>query len=398
MKGHIKQRGKGSFAIKVYIGRDPITGKERSKWHTIKTTSKRAAQNEAAKIIAAMSEGRYVETSNMTVKDWLSRWLTDHVAQKVSRATAERYKQIVEMHLIPALGSHKLAKLAPLHIQSYLAKALTDGRKDGKGGLSPMSVRHNLRVLSNALKQASKQRLIYANPCGDVDAPRVERNEMATLTPEQAGHCIAAAWRARHPLLGIVVTLALTTGMRRGEILGLRWKDVDLDGARLSVTQSLEQTAKTLAFKAPKTQKGRRTISLPSEAVDALRRHKAAQNTIRLQLGPSYEDNDLVCALWNGEPASPRAITKAFSVLAAKIKMPVRLHGLRHSHLSHLLALGVHPKIASERAGHANIAITMDTYSHVMPGLQEDAARQIDALLKRTRSKNDWGTHPVAIR
>ena len=387
MKGHIKQRGKGSFAVKVYLGRDPITGKERSKWHTIKTTSKRTAQNEAAKIVAAMSEGRYVEPATMTVAAWLDKWLSEHVAHKVSRKSAERYREIVDGHLVPALGTYRLSKLAPVHIQGYLAKALTEGRRDGKGGLSPMSVRHNLRVLSNAMRQAAKLRLIHVNPCGDVDAPRVERHEMKTLTPDQAGEFIAAAWKAQHPLLGIVVSLALTTGMRRGEILGLRWQDVDLDGARLAVRQSLEQTGKGLAFKAPKTAKGRRTISLPGEAVDALRKHKAAQSAMRLQLGQDYAGHDLVCAQWNGEPASPRAITKAFAALASRLKVPVRLHDLRHSHLSHLLALGVHPKVASERAGHANISITMDVYSHVMPGLQDEAAQQIDAMLKAGKAK-----------
>ena len=179
------------------------------------------------------------------------------------------------------------------------------------------------------------------------------------------------------------ILLAVTTGMRRGEILALRWKDVDLDAGTLAVQQTLEQTRKGLSFKAPKTARSRRTISLPSLTVEALRRHKVHQAEDRLSSpGIGRAEIDLVSSLRDGSPSSPRALTQEFKRLAKKLGFAVRFHDLRHTHISHLLAEGVHPKVASERAGHASVAITLDTYSHVLPGLQEDAAARIDAALR----------------
>jgi integrase len=178
------------------------------------------------------------------------------------------------------------------------------------------------------------------------------------------------------------VLLAATTGMRRGEVLALRWSDLDLDRGVLSVAQTIEQTACGVGFKEPKTERSRRTIALPLLTVDELRRHKLRQTEARLALGPLYVNHDLVCCRPDGRPLSPRAVTKAFAARAAALGLKVRFHDLRHSHISHLLAAGVHPKVASERAGHAGVAITPDTYSHLIPGMQEDAAARIDAALR----------------
>ena len=178
----------------------------------------------------------------------------------------------------------------------------------------------------------------------------------------------------------------MTTGLRRGELLGLRWQDVDLDGGKLAVRQSLEQTkAGGLAFKQPKTQKGRRVVTLPPIAVEALRRHRADQARERLLLGPAYEDHGLVLAQADGRPVNPEDVTRAFKRLARKAGVrPLSLHKLRHTHATLLLGANVHPKVVSERLGHATVGITLDTYSHVLPHLQEEAARKIDALLARS--------------
>ncbi len=170
--------------------------------------------------------------------------------------------------------------------------------------------------------------------------------------------------------------------MRRGEILALRWQDVDLDGATLSVCRTLEETRDGLNFKMPKTARSRRTITLPSFAVDALRRHRARQAEEKLLAGPAYDDHGLICARADGSPTKPDDMSRDFRRLAVRLGFGISFHGLRHTHLSHLLAAGVHPKVASERAGHASVGITLDTYSHVMPGLQEDAARKVDIAIR----------------
>ena len=199
-----------------------------------------------------------------------------------------------------------------------------------------------------------------------------------------------ATWlhAARGTRLWISVLLAVTTGMRRGEIAALDWPHVDLDAATLTVVRSLEQTKGKLTFKTVKTAKGRRLIALPSVRVDALRSHKADQGTQRLRLGAAYDDQGLVCARPDGRIWSPGAISSAFQDLMRKATIPrIRFHDQRHGHATQLLRQGEHPKVVSERLGHASVSITLDTYSHVVPGLQEQAARRLDAALRKALKK-----------
>jgi integrase len=213
------------------------------------------------------------------------------------------------------------------------------------------------RVLSQALRQAVRWQLIARNPCEAVDPPKPARKEIAYLSSDE------------------MATLLKTTGLRRGECLGLRWRDVDLDGAALSVAQALEETKAEIGFKSPKTARSRRTVTLPALAAEELRRHKARQAEERLKLGIGKDETGLMFTGPLGDPIRPRTLTKQFGRIVNLAKVPrISFHGLRHSHLTHLLAAGVHPKIASERAGHSSVSITLDVYSHAVPGLQADAA------------------------
>ncbi len=184
--------------------------------------------------------------------------------------------------------------------------------------------------------------------------------------------------------LNIPVMLAIATGMRRGEILALRWQDIDLEAGMATVIHSLEQTRGQLGFKSPKTGKGRRTVALPAIAVELLREHKTSQLYQRLALGPAYQDHDLVCPRPDGRPWPPDTFSTAFAALVRRSKFKhVRFHDLRHTHATQMLRQGVHPKVVSERLGHSAIGITLDTYSHVLPGMQEEAAQKIDNTLRR---------------
>ena len=378
MKGHIKKRGRRSWAVKLDMGRDPITGKRRTKWHTIRGT-KRDAERERNRLLYELDEGLYVEPTPETVKAYLPRWLA-HVGPNVRATTLQRYREIVEHHLIPAIGHHQLAKLKPIQVSDAWANALANGRRDGKGGLSAQTVKHLHRVLSQALKQAVRWQIIARNPCDAIDAPRPQRQEMTIVSDDEAARLLDAIAQTR---MHLPVLLAVTTGMRRGEILGMRWRDVELDGAALSVSQTLEHTKDGLKFAPPKTARSRRRISLPALTFEALRRHKARQARELLALGVRKGDDGLVVCRRDGEPIRPRSITREFTRLVARADVPrVRFHDLRHTHISHLLLSCVHPKVASERAGHASVSITLDTYSHVLPGLQENAASRIDDLLR----------------
>lgn len=388
MRGSIQKRSKGSWRLVFDLERDR-TGKRRQKVITYRGT-KKDADAELSRLLADIENGGFVDPGNITVAEYLERWL-GHVKIKTSAKTRERYGEIVRLALVPHLGTIKLAKLRPMDIQGFYAHALKFGHKQREGGLSARTVLHYHRILSQALKQAVKWQLLTRNPADAVEPPRPERKEMIVLDEDQTATLLEGA---QDTTLYIPSLLAVTTGLRRGEILALRWRDVDFDRGTLAVTQSLEETKDGLRFKQPKTKRSRRVVTLPSITIDALRRHRIEQAQLRLQLGLGRDDNGLVCSRYDGQPRSPRAFTKEFTRLVAKLDIPrTTFHGLRHSHATQLLRAGIHPKIAQERLGHSTIATTMDLYSHVTDTMQEDAAAQIHAGLqaaigKRKRNKS----------
>lgn len=309
-------------------------------------------------------------------------WL-DSARQEVAPRTAERYGEIVANYLIPALGNLQLAKVAPIHLQDAYNALATGGRRDGKpGGLSPRTRRHIHRILSSALARAVEQQLIARNPCDAFKKrlPKVERRELTTLTAEQSARLLDAirSNRVYWPVL-----LALATGMRRGEILALRWRNVDLDQGTIRVVESLEQTKAGMRFKAPKTEKTR-AITLPTFAVEELRRFRHDQAERLLKLGIRQSGDCLVCGREDGEPMLPTSLTHEFAKVSGRVKDAprVRFHDLRHSHATQLLLAGVHPKVAQERLGHASITSTLDLYSHVTATMQEDAAAKLDTAFR----------------
>ena len=379
MAGHIRRRGKNSFELKWELPRDPRTGKRVTRYKSFSGT-KKAAQTELLRITASMNSGGYVDPHKITVGEFLVRWLNDSAAPTVSARTYERYQEIVDDRLIPALGSARLSELHPLHIQETYAAWLKEGRADGKGGLSPRTVLHFHKVLYQALEQAIKWHLLARNPCRDVRAPKPRTPQIITLSSEQLAALIDYAKGTR---LYIPILLAGTAGLRRGEILGLKWSDIDFDASLLRVNRSLEKTKKGLALKPPKTARGARSITLPEITIDALRRHMVEQKKHRLKRGKGYTDMGLVCPCTKGTFWEPRNLSRVFKRLIDSTNLPnVTLHGLRHSHITHLLKANVHPKIASERAGHSSVAITMDVYSHAIPDMQREAAAKIDEMMR----------------
>ena len=378
MTGHIRERGPGTWAVVVPVGRY-ADGRPKYKWSTVKG-GRRDAQRELNRRLAEQQAGTYVEPSKLTVGQYLQRWLADYAKPKVRAKTYEGYEEFVRVHLAPALGHFQLAKLKPLDIQGYYARLQRDGRRDGKGGLSARTALHHHRVLRQALHQAVKWELLARNPADAVEPPQPEDREMPALDAAESAALLKAAEGSR---LYLPVLLALTTGLRRGEVLGLRWVDVDLNAGTLAVRQSLQRTKGGSVFTPPKTKKSRRQVALPSVTAEALARHRAEQLRVRRELGGAYRDHELVVANGDGTPFLPNAFTHAFTDLVARANVKrVRFHDLRHSHATQLLKEGVHVKVVSERLGHSKVGITLDTYSHVLPGMQEDAARRVDRALR----------------
>jgi integrase len=380
-RGTIEQRSPGSYRLRYSLARHPVTGKRRVATTTVRGTRK-DAERELTRLLRTTDTGEHVDPNRMTVRRWLETWL-DAVRSEISPKAYERYSEIVRCYLVPALGQFSLTKLAPIQIQNAYSAWATSGRRDGKpGGLSPLTRRYVHVILKSALGRAVEQQLLARNPADAFKKrlPKFERKEIRTLSVEQSASLLDSI---KHMHLYCPVLLALATGMRRGEILALRWKNVDLDRGALCVVQSLEQTTDRLRFKDSKTGRNR-AIQLPAFTIEELRRLKRKQAEALLRLGIRLSGETLVCCREDGEPKQPRSVTHEFAHLIAGIKdLPrVRFHDLRHSHATQLLASGVHPKIAQERLGHSTITTTMDLYSHVTDTMQSDAAAKLDALFR----------------
>ena len=385
MRGHITKRCKNSWSIVLYTGRDPQTGKKQYKWHSVKGTKKQA-EKELASLINRLETGNYIKPNKITVGLFLEQWLRDYASTNTAPRTFERYAEISRLHLIPNLGRITLTQLRPEHLQSYYSHELTSGRLNAKGGLSAQTVNHHHRVLSAALNHAVKWGLLTRNIANAVDPPRPVKKEMATIQAEDINSLLEEARKLEKGSSIPYYTLfyaALHTGMRRGELLALRWSDIDLELMTISVNRSLQVLKDgTKIIREPKTPKARRLIAMTPSLALQLREHKESQSALRLLAGKPLQQDDLIFSDLDGQPINPNTITPAFTKIAKRAGFKLRLHDLRHTHATLMLKSGVHPKIVSERLGHATVAFTLDTYSHVVPGLQEAAAKAFDDKLK----------------
>lgn len=377
MRGGLSERAPGVWRLSISVGRDPGTRKRRRVFRTFHGT-RREAERELTRLLRDADVGALADAGRMTLEEYLQDWL-EHMQHRVRSNTFQRYASVVRTHIVPVIGSLELAKLRPLHIQALESRALERGRADGTGGLSARTVVHVHRVLSQALSQAVRWQLLVANPAQAVQPPRPGRPALTIPDAETVERIVRAA-EGTH--LHMPIVLAVATGMRRSEILGLRWAAVDLDEGIARVVATLHRVERGLDFAEPKTHRSRRSIMLPPFAVEVLRVHRKEQTERRLKIGEAWRACDLVITVIDGGPMDPSEITSGFKRIAARAGAPkVRFHDLRHAFATMLLASGVHPKIASEALGHSTVGITLDIYSHVLPSMQEEAARAIQKTL-----------------
>ncbi|MFC2045590.1 tyrosine-type recombinase/integrase [Chloroflexota bacterium] len=379
MRGHIVKRYKNSYTIVLNLGIDPTTGKRKQQWISVKGT-KKEAEKRLSELLNQLDTGTFMKPSKIILAEYLERWLKDYAWSNLAPRTVDGYEHIIGRHIIPSLGNITLTQLKPEHIQRYYYEKLSDGRCDGKGGLGIRTIRHHHVTLHSALQSAVKRGLISRNPADAIDLPRCQRSEWHTLSEDDINTLLEAAQKTPYYAL---FYLAIFTGMRRSELLALRWCDIDLHLCQAYVNRTLHQLRNgSIVYRPPKSAKGRRMIALSPSATLVLKEHKEKKETTQAILEISLNDDDLIFGDPNGKPLLPNTVTHAWIKLVRRIGLGgVRLHDARHSHASLMLKAGIHPKIVQERLGHASIGITLDTYSHVAPGLQEAAADRFDELV-----------------
>lgn len=376
MRGSVIKRGI-RWSYVVDIGRDPATGRRRQRWKGGFAT-KRDAEQALSRALAAVGAGELTDAVGVTLGAYLDQWLAG-VRPALKPSTAKGYGEVVQWYVQPRLGGVKLGDLNALHIRNLYAGLLTNGSVRRGGALSAGTIASVHRVLRKAMNDAVLWGLLARSPMLGVKPPRHDAPEMRTWTPEEAREFLTTVEGDR--LYGLWV-LVLATGLRRGEIAGLRWADVDLDAGVLAVRRSRVSVAYRVYESGPKTRSSRRTISLDGRVVAVLRSQRRHQLEEHLLWGAAWSDTGYVFTVEDGEPLHPERITVLFDRLVVGAALPkIRLHDLRHTSATLALAAGIHPKIVSERLGHSSIAVTLDLYSHVTPGLQAEAAEKLGQMI-----------------
>jgi integrase len=375
VKGHFRKRGDTWYFWAELEPSPDGTRKQKSKGG-FKT--KRDAERAFAEFRDQVRTGTYVPRSKGTFGEFLSNEWLPAISASVRPTTLDHYEQNIRVHVLPTIGSLRLHDVSAARLNRLYAELLKSGRCRG-GGLSPKTVRHVHTTLHKALNDAVRWGLLVRNPADQADPPKPRTAEMKVWSPEQLRAFLEHVLTDR---LYAAWLLLATTGMRRGEVLGLRWLDVHVDAGRLSVVQSLTVTKYEVAISEPKTAKGRRSIALDAATVVALRMHRKAQLAERLAWGEAWQDTGFVFTREDGSLIHPHRFTAWFDRMQDAAGLPrIRLHDLRHSYATAALTAGIAAKVVSERLGHANVSITPDTYSHVLPALQEEAANTVARLI-----------------
>jgi integrase len=372
------KRGNGEGGISrrkdgLYMARYTVQTATGAKRKTLYGKTRREVDEKLTKAKADRDGGLVFDADNLRLGEYLERWLADSVRDTVRPTTFERYEQLVRLHIRPVLGKASLKNLTSAHVRGLYREKLD-------AGLSPRTVQYVHVTLHKALKQAIADGLIPRNVTEAVKPPQVRREEIRPLTAEQVRILFDAVKGDR---LEALYVLAVTTGLRQGELLGLKWDDIDLEVGTLQVRRTLTTANGGPVFSAPKTKGSRRTVRLSQMALEALTSHLDYQLGEIDRAGGLWRENGLIFASESGEPLSRQPVTaRRFKPMLKRAGLPeIRFHDLRHTCATLLLSKNVNPKVVSEMLGHASIAITLDTYSHVLPTMQESAAKAMEDAL-----------------
>ena len=327
MTGHIRNRGKNCWQLKFDVGTDPLTGQRRIRYVSLKGT-RQEAKIELARLVSENAAGTGVDPTKTTIAEFLERWERDWAAINTAGKTLERYRELITLYIKPHLGAFRIQKLQPVHLNELYAKLLREGGKGGRP-LSPRTVGHVHRLMHRALGHSTTWGVTSRNAASVVDPPKVPDTELTILATDQIGAVLRHfEGRTIHP----IVSFLLGTGCRRGEVLALRWKDIDWENSRVRIERSLEQTKIGLRFKAPKTKNSRRNVAISPWLLAELRAHKTRQQERRLALGLGRApDDSLVFARWDGSTRAPHWLTQKFALAMDTLGIDCTLHALRRA-------------------------------------------------------------------
>lgn len=375
MAGSIRKRGKSSWQVIVDLGRDPASGIRKRRFEKVEG-SRRDAERRLTELLSERDRGIDIVPERLTVAEFLERWIRDYASVNVSASTLVRYTGIVRKHAIPAFGLLLLTKLRPLHLQS----AYADWQE---AGLSAKTVLHHHRMLHQAFAHAVDWQLLALNPAAAAKPPRAPHIEVEHLEPAAVTALLAKAAQYQEPW-PTLIHVALATGARQGELLALRWQDVDPNLGEIRITRTARRFAgEGIVYGAPKTFRSRRPIRLDADTAALLRAHKARQNEERLAAGPAWTDNDLVFCEEAGGPIDAKTVLKWFQRIAAAAELGhVRFHALRHTAGTLMAAAGINARFIADRLGHANATFTINTYVHTTKDAEIEAAEAVAKVLR----------------
>lgn len=409
-KGSLEKRGDNTWRLVASYGMKGDKQIKKTKTVTVKVaceqksckgctkTARCQARREAEKLLAEFTleieKGLFIEPAKLTFSDFVERWLKDYGATNLAPKTLHRYKQMLNTRILPAMGHLKVEQIRPTHLLDFYTNLQEDGiREDGKpGALSERTILHHHRLISAIMQDAVEWQVIGSNPASRVKPPKVVKRQMPCYDEEQVSQLLEATDKEnlKHQVL---IHLALWTGLRRGEIMGIDWSNVNFDKGVLQVSQASQYLPKQGTFtKEPKNENSNRLLSLPAFLVDMLKQYKKEQAEASMEIRDIWQDSDRIFTTWDGRPGHPEWPSQWFSKFIKKHELPhLNFHGLRHTAATMLINQGLPAKNISSRMGHANISTTMDIYGHYLKSADKEASDRLEQVYQRMKdnSKKD---------
>lgn len=394
MAGWVEERSTGRWRLNVPGGTGP-DGKRVVHRKMVEAKTERAAKKLLDLFSAEVQKGEYIEPSKLTFTEFVERWYKNYADSNLAPKTLFRYKQILSSRVLPAMGHLQVEQIKPFHLMEFYANLQEDGvREDGKpGGLSPKTILQHHRIISSILNDAVEWQVIPFNPASRVKPPKVQKKQAACYEEEHVVALLAAA-ESEETKYQVLIQLAIFTGARRGELMGLEWQDINLDAGTMEIRQASQYVpGKGVFAKDPKNESSSRLLSLPAFLVNKLRHYSAEQAAVQLKKGDMWQGSDRVFTTFDGRAMHPDTISGWFPKFLARHELPpLPFHGLRHTAATMLINQNLPTKSVSGRMGHANISTTYDIYGHFLKSADKEASDRLEQVYQRMKDKGKKDT------